>query len=98
MNSAVHPRSTASTTRPVDAASIPDELRALRERIGQLPEPLSRDLQPLIDEVCDDAHFRGRVLAVARAALESLHLELSAARFDLEVTRRERDALRRGQS
>ncbi|WZO97025.1 hypothetical protein EP7_004038 [Isosphaeraceae bacterium EP7] len=96
MISSARTQPTVMSTQSVDEASVPAELMALRERIAALPAEWTRDLQPLIDEVCDDARFRGRVLAVAKAALENLHLELSAARFDLEVTRRERDALRRG--
>lgn len=75
--------------------SIPAELRALRERIGSLPEEIRAELEPLADDACEQARFRGRALALAREALEQFRLELSAARFDLDITRREREGLRR---
>ena len=87
-------RSIVSPRQATEEIEVSTELKALRERIESLPGEWSRDLQPLLDEVCEDARFRGRVLTLARSALENLHLELSSARFDLEVTRRERDALR----
>ena len=37
----------------------------------------------------------GRALSLAREALEQFRLELSAAKFDLDITRREREGLRR---
>jgi hypothetical protein len=74
--------------------SAPPELLALREQIREQPVEIRAELEPLIDEVCEHAQFRGRVLAIAREALERFRLDLTALRFDLEVTRRERDMLR----
>ncbi len=74
--------------------TYPVELVALRERIREQPAEVRADLEPLIDEVFEHAEFRGRVLAIARDALERFRLDLTALRFDLEVTQRERDSLR----
>ena len=74
--------------------SYPAELVALRERIREQPVEIRTELEPLIAEVFEHAQFRGRVLAIARDALERFRLDLTALRFDLEVTRRERDSLR----
>lgn len=75
--------------------TIPAELLALRERIGALPEEIRAELEPLADDACEQAQFRGRALTLAREALEQFRLELSAAKFDLDITRREREGLRR---
>ena len=75
--------------------AIPPELSRLRERIGSLPARLREELWPLADQAVEDALFRGRVLSVAREGLEQYRLDLAIARFDLDATRREREALRR---
>ena len=70
------------------------ELVALRARIQEQPADVRAELEPLIEEVLEHAEFRGLMLAIARAGLERFRLDLAALRFDLEVTRRERDSLR----
>jgi len=73
---------------------VPAELLALRERIRALPGTARAELEPLIDDVVEQAEFRGRSMAVALEALQRFRLDLAATRFDLEATRREREALR----
>ena len=41
----------------------------------------------------EHARFRSRVLSVARDALQQFKLDLELTRFDLDATRREREAL-----
>jgi hypothetical protein len=84
----------SATTAP-SSPSIPAELLELRERIGALPEEIRLELEPLAADACEQARFRGRALSLAREALEQFRLELSAAKFDLDITRREREGLRR---
>jgi hypothetical protein len=79
----------------IDDAQSPPELLMLRDRIDGLPPPIRGELAPIIDDAIDQARFRGRVLAIARDALVRLRLDLELARFDLDVTRREREDLRR---
>jgi hypothetical protein len=74
---------------------VPAELLALRARIKAMPDEIRAELEPLAEDACEQARFRGRALSLAREALEQFRLELSAARFDLDVTRREREGLRR---
>ncbi len=50
-------------------------------------------LEPIVEEAWEEAVFRGRVLNVARDALERLRLDLELTKFDLDATRREREAL-----
>ena len=76
-------------------ASVPPELLALKERIEALPESIRAELEPMALDACEQARFRGRALSLAREALEQFRLELSAARFDLDITRREREGFRR---
>lgn len=79
--------------RPRDSA--PTELVELKERVAEQPARVRRELEPLIDELMEHAYFRSRVIAIARDALERLRMDLAVTRFDLEATRRERDALSR---
>ena len=83
----------ASASGEIARETYPAELVALRERIREQPADVRAELEPLIDEVLEHAQFRGRVLAIARDALERFRLDLTALRFDLELTRRERDLL-----
>lgn len=92
----MNPASNAgSPTAPIPASSpIPAELLALRARIRAMPAEVRAELEPLAEDACEQARFRGRALSLAREALEQFRLELSAARFDLDITRREREGLR----
>jgi hypothetical protein len=67
----------------------------MREHVRRLPPELRTELEPILDEALEQARMRGRVLAIARDALLRLRLDLEMARFDLEVTRREREDLAR---
>jgi hypothetical protein len=63
--------------------------------VRALPEPVRRELEPIVAEALEQAKYRGRVLSIAREALLRLRLDLELARFDLDATRREREDLRR---
>jgi hypothetical protein len=87
---------TSFTNTPPDSAAevLPVELVALRDRVQAQPADVRAELEPMIDDALEHARFRGRVLSVARDALEQLQLDLKLTRFDLEATRRERESLR----
>lgn len=74
--------------------SPPAELIELRHRIEALPRPLREELGPVVEQAIEEAGYRGRVLSIARDALVRLRLDLELARFDLDITRREREQLR----
>lgn len=77
---------------PVD--ELPRELIELGKRIAAMPVPYQRDLEPLFVEVVDSVRRRRRILSLVQDALSQLRLDIKYLMFDLEVTRRERDALR----
>ena len=83
------------TSGPITPPAIPAELAALRARIRAMPAEVRAELEPLADDACEQAKFRGRALSLAREALEQFRVELAAAQFDLDATRREREDLRR---
>lgn len=85
---------TTSSERAKPGAGVPAELFALRERILALPESARGELEPFIDDVLEQAEYRARVMMIARDALERFRLDLASTQFDLEATRREREALR----
>ena len=86
---------TFPTATPTAPPAVPAELAALRARIRALPAEIRAELEPLADDACEQARFRGRALSLAREALEQFRVELTAAQFDLDATRRERENLRR---
>ena len=93
MNPATNPSSPLVSTP--SGSPVPAELLALRARIKAMPDEIRAELEPLAEDACEQARFRGRALSLAREALEQFRLELSAAKFDLDITRREREGLRR---
>ncbi|SIN81084.1 hypothetical protein SAMN05444166_1015 [Singulisphaera sp. GP187] len=84
------------STRSAQPSSdlLPSELLQLRDLVQTQPAGVRAELEPLLDDVLEHALFRGRILSVARDALERLRLDLDMALFDLDATRREREALR----
>jgi hypothetical protein len=75
-------------------AAVPTELNALSARLAELPAEIAEELRPAVEEAIEQARFRGRILDVAKEALERLRLELELTKFDLELTRKERDGLK----
>ncbi len=85
---------TAATSAP-STSQVPAELLDLRARIRSMPAEIRAELEPLAEDACEQAGFRARALSLAREALQQFRLELAAAKFDLDATRGEREALRR---
>jgi hypothetical protein len=77
------------------ADPLPAELVELVERVRALPAAARSELEPVVLDALEEARFRGRVLSVARDALERLRLDLELARFDRDATRRECDEFRK---
>ncbi len=73
---------------------LPRELIELGKRIAGLPPGFQHDLEPIYNQVVDSIRRRRRILSLVQDALSQLRLDIKYLMFDLEVTRRERDALR----
>ena len=73
---------------------LPRELIELGKRIAVMPTAVQRDLEPIYNQVIDSVRRRRRILSLVQDALSQLRLDVKYLMFDLEVTRRERDALR----
>ena len=73
---------------------LPRELIELGKRIAGLPQGFQQDLEPIYNQVVDSVRRRRRILSLVQDALSQLRLDIKYLMFDLEVTRRERDALR----
>jgi argininosuccinate lyase len=73
---------------------LPRELIELGKKIAAIPMAYQRDLEPIYNQVIESVKRRRRILALVQDALSQLRLDIKYLMFDLEVTRRERDALR----
>ena len=75
--------------------TVPPELVALCDEIAALPEVHRRSLEPVLERVVEGTKRRRRIMQLVQEALSQLRLDMKYLVFDLEATRRERDALRR---
>jgi len=73
---------------------LPQELVELSSRLELLPRTLRESLAPLCDRVCHFTRLQSRLVRIAQDAVDQLQLDIKYLLFDLEVTRREREALR----
>jgi hypothetical protein len=74
---------------------MPGDLEELGHKLEQLPEEQRQVLQPIFERVVESFRLRNRIMNVAKEALERIRLEVSCMQFDLEVTRRERESLKK---
>lgn len=82
--------STRSETRTDD---LPAELIELGRRIAELTEPHSPALEEAYAQVVQCVQRRRRILLIVQEALAQLRLDFKYLMFDIDATRRERDAL-----
>jgi hypothetical protein len=83
--------------RPAPAVTpdeLPKDVTDLATAIGALPFEYRVRLEPLIGRVLDSTKRRRRILNLVQDALSQLRLDMKYLVFDLEATRRERDALK----
>ena len=86
----------SDTTQGGDTTSeIPREILELAEALEALPEEYRQSVAPLMGRVIDSNRRRRRILGLVQDALGQLRLDMKYLAFDLEATRRERDAFRR---
>ncbi|MBW3596149.1 MAG: transcriptional regulator [Planctomycetes bacterium] len=86
----------ASKAAANETQELPQELIELSALIAALPSPHRSRLSTTMDRVVDGARRRRRILTLVQEALGQLRLDMKYLMFDLEATRRERDAFRRG--
>lgn len=82
------------------AATVTDELPKdvadLAAAVATLPPEYRTRLEALTYRVVESTKRRRRILNLVQEALSQLRLDMKYLVFDLEATRRERDALRQG--
>jgi hypothetical protein len=72
---------------------LPKDVADLAAAITGLPAEYRSRLEPLVFRVIDSTKRRRRILNLVQEALSQLRLDMKYLVFDLEATRRERDAL-----
>jgi hypothetical protein len=83
----------AKPIRPsIAREQLPKEMLELCNKVGQLPGPHRDKLVPLCERVGHLLTLQGRLLHMAQDTVDDLQLDVKYLLFDLEVTRRERDA------
>ena len=87
MSNAARSAATATDETPI-------ELQELVRVVQSLPEHHRDALQPAVARVVECSTRRRRILNLVQEALSQLRLDMNYLIFDLEATRRERDALR----
>ena len=85
---------TDSVRKSCTQNQIPTELLMLQKQIDQLPRTLRESMKPLCDRMVHFVRLQGRLVRIAQEAVDQLQLDVKYLQFDVEATRRERDALR----
>ena len=74
---------------------LPKETVDLMTAIARLPEQYRSGVDPVLRRVVESTRRRKRILSLVQEALSQLRLDMKYLMFDLEATRRERDAFQR---
>ena len=72
---------------------LPKDMVELGTIIAGLPEEFRNQIDPIYTRVVASTRRRRRILTMVQEALSQLRLDMKYLVFDLEATRRERDAL-----
>lgn len=85
-----------STAQNIQAThdELPKDVAELADAIVRLPAEIRLQLEPLLARVVDSTKRRRRILTLVQDALGQLRLDMKYLVFDLEATRRERDAFK----
>ena len=75
---------------------LPKDVAELAAAVSSLPAEYRSRLETLMFRVVDSTKRRRRILNLVQEALSQLRLDMKYLVFDLEATRRERDALQQG--
>ncbi len=71
---------------------LPNDLMDLIQAIDRLPKDLKEQVQNPLNRVIEYTRRRRRILDLIQEALGQLRLDMKYLMFDLEATKRERDA------
>lgn len=85
---------TASRTATTDADQLPKDLVELTAAVAELPAAHRGRIEAILLRVNESTRRRRRILSLVQEALSQLRLDMKYLMFDLEATRRERDALK----
>jgi hypothetical protein len=85
---------TAAARIDAQTEELPQDLIDLAQAIAALPAAERKSIEPLMQRVMESTRRRRRILTLVQEALSQLRLDMKYLVFDLEATRRERDALR----
>jgi hypothetical protein len=78
----------------VNRDDAPTELLELRALLDTLPYAQRAIMMPLCERVSQFLRLQSRLIRIAQETVDQLNLDVKYLLFDLEATRRERDALR----
>ena len=84
---------TASRLYASKNETLPNDVVDLERAVAQLPAEHRARIVPLMNRVVESTWRRRRILSLVQEALGQLRLDMKYLMFDLEATRRERDAL-----
>ena len=73
---------------------LPRDVAELIEALTHLPTEHRQQIAPILDRVVESTKRRRRIVQLVQEALSQLRLDMKYLMFDLEATRRERDAFR----
>lgn len=73
-------------------AHLPQDVRALAGKIGELPEAYREMLRPYVENMISGTLRRREIFTQIQESVAQLRLDMKYLIFDLESTRRERDA------
>ena len=82
------------TSNQLARLNLPRDLSDLLTAVNLLPPEYRQTIEPALGRVVENTHRRRRILTTIQEALSQLRLDMKYLMFDLEATRRERDALR----
>jgi hypothetical protein len=77
-----------------DEESLPKELVELLQAVAAVPDPYRASVEPILERMVESTKRRRRILRLVQESLSQLRLDTKYLMFDLEATRRERDAYR----
>ncbi len=83
------PRHSATNTE-----ELPKDVVELNQLVAALPANYRSEIEPVLGRVVESTRRRRRILTLVQEALSQLRLDMKYLVFDLEATRRERDAYR----